>query len=714
MPNEITPSRIGIYKNIHDNSSRETSSIETFLQDVQAGRWQDYVLNIRTIKELAQRQEAKKKIPYVTISGVFKEGRAAAKLSAHSGLLAIDLDKLYSEVEEVKTLLSKDPYVFACFTSVSGTGLCALFKIKPDKHIESFDAIADYLIKNYGLLCDPSCKDVSRPRYVSFDPDLYWNEKAATFKKYLPKVNTKKPAVIFIQTEFDRIIKEMVDKNVSCVEDYRDWRDVGFAIADQFGEQGREYFHSLSEISGKYDPAICDKQFDISLKRDDRQAGKITIATIYWHAKNAGIKLHSNEVSDLLTAISDFKQEGLPAESIKESLKKEGIKGYDDLIEQALESDIESKGSIVTKLIRYIKRKYSLERNVITGRIENSGVPMADEDFNSMYLECKIFFEQINADMFTRIMHSRNIPDYNPIHRWFEQHKEIRPTGVIDRYFSAFKTDSDLLYFGKKWLVSLISAAYDEHSPLELIYAGQRHGSGKTEAFRRLLPKELMPYYAEIKEGTKETDLNIMLTKKWLVLDDECGNKTKKDALHFKSLLSTQVFTVRKPYGHNSEDIRRLAVMCGTSNYTGLLNDPTGNRRQIVVEIQNIDFIELDKIDRTELLMEAYHLYFDLFDWKIEGSNIDRLAKQSENFNEISSEKETLQKYFTFSETGFMTTTEIKNRMEILTVQKYSLRKIGLELTNLNYKRLIKKINGVPVYGYKIGEISTFDPENDL
>ena len=169
---------VSIYKNIHDSKSRDTIHLETFLQAIQSGKWQDQVLSIRLIKTHEERQQAKKNLPYVTISGIFNEGRSISGLSAHSGFISMDLDNLGGEVEGVRQLLSNDPYVYACFTSVSGTGLCVLFKIDPEKHREAFDGIADYLIKQYQLIIDPSGKDVSRPRYVSYDPDLFHNEKS--------------------------------------------------------------------------------------------------------------------------------------------------------------------------------------------------------------------------------------------------------------------------------------------------------------------------------------------------------------------------------------------------------------------------------------------------------------------------------------------------------------------------------------------------------
>ncbi len=200
-------SSISIYKNIHDVKSKDTVGMEVFLDAIKSGKWQDQVIKIRTIREHEERQVAKKTLPYVTVSGIFADGRSIAGLSAHSGFISMDLDNLGADVEGTRTLLSRDPYVYAVFTSVSGTGLCIIFRINPEKHKESFDSIADYLIKQYQLIVDPSGKDVSRPRYVSFDPDLYHNSDALLFRKYLPKQKNKKiTATIFVQDEFDRVI----------------------------------------------------------------------------------------------------------------------------------------------------------------------------------------------------------------------------------------------------------------------------------------------------------------------------------------------------------------------------------------------------------------------------------------------------------------------------------------------------------------------------
>jgi len=74
-----------------------------------------------------------------------------------------------------------DPYVKTVYASSSGKGCAIHFKINGKQHSESFAAISDYLDKTYSLKVDPACKDVSRLRFVSDDPDIYINKDAIIF-----------------------------------------------------------------------------------------------------------------------------------------------------------------------------------------------------------------------------------------------------------------------------------------------------------------------------------------------------------------------------------------------------------------------------------------------------------------------------------------------------------------------------------------------------
>jgi len=183
-----------------------------------------------------------------------------------------------------------------------------------------------------------------------------------------------------------------------------------------------------------------------------------------------------------------------------------------------------------------------------------------------------------------------------------------------------------------------------------------------------------------------------MLTQKLIVRDDECGGKSKKDAMHLKSMLSKQSFTLREPYGKMNIDLHRLAVLCGTTNDLEILND-TMNRRLIPIEITWIDFDKYNSINKTHLIIEAYHLYKSGFDWTISGDDINRLAIGSDKFHESSIEYDLINQYYSPGNEVELTATQIKVELERKSMQKLSLKRIGMELKRLGFKQQEKKVN---------------------
>ncbi len=98
-----------------------------------------------------------------------------------------------------------------------------------------------------------------------------------------------------------------------------------------------------------------------------------------------------------------------------------------------------------------------------------------------------------------------------------------------------------------------------------LVLCGPRQGTGKTEFFRRILPPELIRYYAESKLDAGKDD-EILMTQKLLIMDDEMGGKNKKEDKRLKELISKQTFSLREPYGRHNVELNRISVLCGTTN----------------------------------------------------------------------------------------------------------------------------------------------------
>ena len=701
---------ISFFKNIYQNTSKETIPIDILLYQIKTGKWQDLVIPLRAIKDHDTRKKAKEKMPYVTISGLFKEERTSAKITAHSGFISMDIDNISSELEGIRTLLSSDPYIYAVFTSVSGTGLCVLLKIDTEKHLEAFNAIADYLIKKYQIVIDPSGKDVCRPRYISYDPDLYLNENSIAFKKYLSKEKKRKiTSTIFVKTEFDEVINKMVSQNISCVEDYRDWISIGFGLADHFGEAGRNYFHSLSSCSSKYESSMCDKQFTHCL-RQPQSTGKITIATIYYFAKQAGINIYGEKTKRIAAATSTGKAAGLDAKTIAKNLEKfEGIKDAENVIQQAFAANnsFTQGESIVENVRMWLRHNYEIKRNIITRKLEVNTNELEEVDINTMFLDAKIIFEELDKSLFTTILFSRNSQDYNPVKELIESiewDKENR----IDTLGAAINSNTGTIEWrskmARKWYIGIISSIYGVVNELNFILVGGKN-TGKTQFFKRLLPSELSNYFASSQLNRGKDD-EILMCEKLLILNDEYGGKNRMDERNEKRLMSSDYFSLRVPYGKGNETIRRIATLCGTCNEFDVLDDPTGNRRIIVMQAAGkFDFKLYNSIDKYQLLAQALELFKAGERPELDEDDIKELEDLTDgSHSKVSFEGELIQKYFysvDANETdcfSFMTTSEVKLVLESNTKSQLNLNKIGGQLMKIGYERVKER----GVYGYYI------------
>lgn len=634
---------ISSYKSVIDKNDKDIE-LSAFLEGIKEGMWQDQVLQVRTIEDKKARSAQKQKCPLVTISGSFFERKDAA-IRKHSGFIAIDIDCI-DNISSVKKILQKDGYVYAAFISISGNGLCLLFKINPDKHLESFEGIAAYLYENYQLIVDQSGKNVSRARFISYDPHLYLNEDSALFKKYLP---TKKPQkvqkVVFVKSDFEAIIKQFYDRGINICEDYSDWIKIAYSLISEFRENGIDYFHTLSSISNKYNQETTTKQYEACLRNADNQTSKkATIATIYYLAKQNGIEYYSAKTKEIIRAASSQHKSGVAKEQITKTLEQySGISSEESkpIVEQVINSNIKHHSdNIIDDVVQFLK-PYQIKKNVITRAVELKSKPIDDSDINSLFLDAKQAFDKVNKDLVCSILFSNRIDSYNPIHDFFNS-KEIVTGDCQNLMKLLYSVKSDTPNYDKwitKWLVSVVASAYGSHSPLVLVFCGELQGTGKTHWFRHLLPHQLSNLFAESKMDAGKDD-EILMTKKWIILDDEYGGKSKREEKRLKEITSKAWINVREPYGRVSVDLRRLSVFCGTSNESQILNDPTGNRRILPIHINSIDHTLYNQCDKEMLWTELYSLYKSGYDYRILNEEISELNANTEDFKHASAEEE--------------------------------------------------------------------------
>lgn len=93
-------------------------------------------------------------------------------------------------------------------------------------------------------------------------------------------------------TRVESLIAQLKVSRTDITSGYTEWLKVGFAIASEFGETGRRYFHDISALYTGYDATECDKKYDECLKSDN---GRTNIATLFYLAGQQGVKLPHQE-----------------------------------------------------------------------------------------------------------------------------------------------------------------------------------------------------------------------------------------------------------------------------------------------------------------------------------------------------------------------------------------------------------------------------------
>jgi hypothetical protein len=124
----------------------------------------------------------------------------------------------------------------------------------------------------------------------------------------------------------ETLISQIQLQKLDITESYENWIKVGFALADEFDENGREYFHQVSHFHPEYSQTQADEKYDSFL-----HTGKegITIGTFFHICESygitayAGLKGHNKPLVNGIaghhgqiqrpntrSAVEDFKNEG--------------------------------------------------------------------------------------------------------------------------------------------------------------------------------------------------------------------------------------------------------------------------------------------------------------------------------------------------------------------------------------------------------------------
>jgi predicted P-loop ATPase len=708
---------INLFKNVFDHNTDKQIQSEDFFNNIKYGFWKEYKEKFQKEKNLDKRKNIKINAPAVTISGVFDKKRQATSLLKHSGLICIDIDSIADdEMESTINILQGNEYTHCLFKTMSDKGLAWIVKIDPAKHKESFEALQALVFSLTGYPADPVSCNVNSTRTISYDPNLFFNANSKIFKQYIKKESVKqyKQRIDFPQSDnIDSLIQKI---HSDITGSYHEWIRIGFAIASKYGEGGEHYFHSLSRFNNNYDEVKTSRQYKYCCR--NYQGSSINIGTLFYYAKQHGYELYDPREKEIIKHAIRAKKGHRDISSAKNTLSLSNIQIESNTDESLLNnafnntSDFEKiipKEEVkekldINELENYITQNWNITKNVLNNFYYIDDKRMDREALNSIFISCKKAFPMLQKDIFQCLIYSDFVKSINPV----TDYLNTLTWDGIDRIHSLAESlnscTGDLTYqktLLSRWLMGFMQNVFSDNAcPLFLLLVGTKN-SGKTYFFEHLLPKILKPYFGT-SQLDKEKDDDLLMTQKLLILDDEYSGKSKQEARKMKRLLSTSNFDLRPPYGSENIQLKRLAVLAGTCNELEVLNDPTGNRRFIVFEIQKQNTMNwnlFNSIDKDQLFAQLKTLWNKGYTGNLTREEIQQLEELTDaKHSETSLEKELLEKYFKpiQEETDGLTpdgltNSEIKILLEKETNQKLSTKKLGMELTKLGFIQKVVK-----------------------
>ena len=136
---------------------------------------------LRAISDQDIQKEEKKKFPMFTpsaICGFDEEGEGTRKhdyVIQKNNIMAIDIDKQDNEgvdMNYLKQALFRLPYVYAVSYSIRGNGLFMIIAIEDVNDLVKHFKALENEYRASGIVIDKACKDLTRGRYISYDPGV--------------------------------------------------------------------------------------------------------------------------------------------------------------------------------------------------------------------------------------------------------------------------------------------------------------------------------------------------------------------------------------------------------------------------------------------------------------------------------------------------------------------------------------------------------------
>jgi hypothetical protein len=159
--------------------------------------------------------------------------------------------------------------------------------MKTDATLEEFKpcfySIQDYYYSNYKIVIDKVCSDPTRLMFISSDENIFYNPFSLVYSNKLYPASKQNPIPAHFNytnnnSLTDILISKIKESKIDITSSYQDWLKIAFALVSEFGLNGLNYFHQLSQFHPNYTPEETTKVYNTCYRSGSRQ---ISIKSLY-------------------------------------------------------------------------------------------------------------------------------------------------------------------------------------------------------------------------------------------------------------------------------------------------------------------------------------------------------------------------------------------------------------------------------------------------
>jgi len=298
------------------------------------------------------------------------------------------------------------------------------------------------------------------------------------------------------------------------------------------------------------------------------------------------------------------------------------------------------EGALVIE--QFLMNYYRFRRNMLNGKVEFATLPEpadAADGLSNGFDEAELNYRPLTQAALKSIVirakredvlekgspkaeiadyvESEEVPEYNPVQAFLKSLPKWDGQNHVARIFSRLPgLSSEQLNYLAVWLRSAVA----HWMQMDMLHGNEcvptligSQGCGKTTFVRRLLPASLREYYLDHLNLSNKFDKEMALTNNLIVNLDELDAIRPSQQSSLKQTLSVSKVNGRPIFGRAQEDRLRFASFVATTNNRHPLQDATGSRRYICIQIPDGQMIDnTGDIDYGQLYAQVMYELLEL------------------------------------------------------------------------------------------------------